>query len=115
MKSIVNRGRKFQEIRRELDENTAKENFLRDMFALRPGSEAWDRLSDEERNAVYASYKAINETPGMTPGVQMAPPEDATTVRVQDGKTLCRACAGERRIDRFRDGQRAPSLSGHSR
>jgi hypothetical protein len=50
--------------------------------------EAWDRLSEEERNAVYADYKAINETPGVSPGVQMEPPEAATTVRVQDGKTL---------------------------
>jgi hypothetical protein len=53
-----------------------------------PGSEEWERLSDEEKGAVYAAYKSINETPGMTPGVQMAPPETATTVQVQDGKTL---------------------------
>ena len=50
--------------------------------------EAWGRLSDEERNAIYADYRAINETPGVSPGVQMQPPEAATTVRVQDGKTL---------------------------
>ena len=48
----------------------------------------WARLSQEEQNAVYADYKTINETPGVTPGVQMQPPESATTVRVQDGKTL---------------------------
>ena len=48
----------------------------------------WARLSEEERNAVYAAYKAINETPGVSPGVHMQPPEMATTVRVQDGKTL---------------------------
>ena len=29
--------------------------------------------------------RRINETPGVTPGVQMQPPETATTVRVQDG------------------------------
>jgi hypothetical protein len=50
--------------------------------------EAWGRLSEEERNAIYADYRAINETPGVSPGVQMQPPEAATTVRVQDGKTL---------------------------
>ena len=48
----------------------------------------WGRLSEDEQNAVYADYKAINETPGVTSGVQMQPPETATTVRVQDGKTL---------------------------
>ena len=50
--------------------------------------ETWERLSDEERNGVYAAYKAINETPGVTPGVPMQPAEMATTVRVQDGRTL---------------------------
>jgi len=53
-----------------------------------PGTDEWNRLSKEEQGAVYASYKAVNETPGMTPGVRMADPETATTVRVEDGKTL---------------------------
>ena len=50
--------------------------------------EAWARLSEDEQNAVYADYQAINETPGVTPGLQMENPETATTVRVEDGKTL---------------------------
>jgi hypothetical protein len=54
-----------------------------------PGTDAWESLSQEEQGAVYAAYKAINETPGFTPGsVQMDSPETATTVRVQDGRTL---------------------------
>jgi hypothetical protein len=53
-----------------------------------PPSEEWDRLSDEEKAAVYADYKALNETPGVTPGMQMQPPETATTVRVKDRETL---------------------------
>jgi hypothetical protein len=54
-----------------------------------PGSEEWERLSEQEKGAVYADYKAINETPGVTPAEgQMQPPETATTVRVQDGRTL---------------------------
>jgi hypothetical protein len=53
-----------------------------------PPSDAWDRLSEDEKQAVYGAYKTINETPGVTPGVRMQPPEMATTVRVQDGKTL---------------------------
>ena len=49
----------------------------------------WGRLSEEEQQAVYADYQAINQTPGVTPaGAQLAPPETATTVRVQDGRTL---------------------------
>jgi hypothetical protein len=50
--------------------------------------EDWARLSAEEQNAIYADYQAINQTPGVTPGVQMQSPETATTVRVQDGQTL---------------------------
>jgi hypothetical protein len=54
-----------------------------------PGSDEWERLSDEEKGAVYGAYKAVNETPGVTPAsVQMQTPETATTVRVKDGKTL---------------------------
>ena len=53
-----------------------------------PGSDEWDRLSQDEQNAVYAAYKALNETPGVTPGQQMQGPDTATTVRVQDGRTL---------------------------
>ena len=50
--------------------------------------EEWGRLSEEEQNAVYAAYAAINETPGVSPGLQLQPAETATTVRVQDGQTL---------------------------
>ena len=50
--------------------------------------EEWARLSEDGQRAVYAAYQAINETPGVTSGLQMQPPETATTVRVQDGRTL---------------------------
>ena len=53
-----------------------------------PGSDAWERLSQDEQVAVYRAYQAINETPGVTSGLQLADPETATTVREQDGKTL---------------------------
>jgi hypothetical protein len=53
-----------------------------------PGSEEWESLSESEQGAVYAAYKAINETPGVTAGLRMQPPEMATTVRVADGRTL---------------------------
>jgi hypothetical protein len=50
--------------------------------------EAWATLSDDEQKAVFADYQAINQTPGVTPGVQMEDPGTATTVRVEDGRTL---------------------------
>jgi hypothetical protein len=50
--------------------------------------EAWARLSEDEQKAVFTDYQAINQTSGVTPGQQMGGPESATTVRVQDGRTL---------------------------
>ena len=50
--------------------------------------DAWATLSQDEQQQIYADYKAINETPGVTPGNGLQPPETATTVRVQDGKTI---------------------------
>ena len=50
--------------------------------------DGWATLSPEEQQRIPADYQAINQTPGVTPGVWMQPPELATTVRVQDGKTL---------------------------
>ena len=53
-----------------------------------PGTDEWNALSAEEQGAVYASYQEINQTPGVIAGVRMEGPETATTVRVQDGRTL---------------------------
>jgi hypothetical protein len=50
--------------------------------------DAWGRLSQAEQQAVFADYKALNETPGVTPGMALDEPETATTVRVEDGRTL---------------------------
>jgi hypothetical protein len=50
--------------------------------------EDWARLSEAEQNQVYADYQAINQIPGVTPGVGLAEPQTATTVRVADGQTL---------------------------
>lgn len=48
----------------------------------------WEQLSAEEQQRVYAGYGEVNATPGVTPGERLADPENATTVRVQNGKTL---------------------------
>jgi hypothetical protein len=53
-----------------------------------PGTDEWEALSTEQKQAVYGAYKAINETPGVSAGLRMESPETATTVRVEDGRTL---------------------------
>src|SRR2546430_15685544 len=53
-----------------------------------PALERQAALTEEEQKQVYADYQGINQTPGVTPGPPMGLPENATTVRVEGGKTL---------------------------
>jgi len=53
-----------------------------------PALERQVALPEDEQKKVYADYQAINQTPGVTPGLPMGLPENATTVRVEGGKTL---------------------------
>jgi len=53
-----------------------------------PDSQEWASMSDEDQKQVYADYEALNQIPGVTPGPPMGLPENATTVRVQNGRTL---------------------------
>src|SRR5262245_3737766 len=53
-----------------------------------PKSEEWKTFSDEEKRTIYTEYEALNKTHGLTPGLPLGLPQDATTVRVQNGKTL---------------------------
>jgi hypothetical protein len=48
----------------------------------------WESLSEDEQNAVSGEYYAIREAPGVSDGAQLQPPMTATTVRVEDGRTL---------------------------
>ena len=53
-----------------------------------PGSPDWEQLSEQQKGEVYSSYREVSETPGVSPGLQLERPENATTVRVSDGETL---------------------------
>ncbi len=52
------------------------------------GETQFDNLSADERAAVTGDYMAISEAPQVTGGAQLQPAATATTVRVQDGRTL---------------------------
>jgi hypothetical protein len=45
-------------------------------------------LTEEEQKQVYADYQGINQMPGVTTVPPMGLPENATTVRVEGGRTL---------------------------
>jgi hypothetical protein len=72
-----------------------KEEAMKYMLLIHQGDtptprspEEWARLSEDEQKAVYTAYQEINQTPGVTSGLQLEEPETATTVRVKDGETL---------------------------
>jgi hypothetical protein len=48
----------------------------------------WQQLSEQQQQAVTAEYFALSDAPGVTGGAQLQSPDTATTVRVQDGRTL---------------------------
>ena len=50
--------------------------------------ERWGALSEAEQEQIGTDYQALNQTPGVEPGPWMQPPDAATTVRVEDGRTL---------------------------
>ncbi len=50
-----------------------------------PGTPAWEAMSEDEQQAVYADYGALHQIEGLTPGLPLGLPEQATTVRVGDG------------------------------
>jgi hypothetical protein len=53
-----------------------------------PGSEQWEALSEEEQKQIRADYGTLLQTPGVTAGLPLGLPENATAVRVEGGKTL---------------------------
>ncbi len=48
----------------------------------------WDEIPREEQEAITAEYVALAQAPGVVGGDQLAPAATATTVRVQDARTL---------------------------
>jgi hypothetical protein len=53
-----------------------------------PGTPGWESVSEEERKAAYADYAALNKMENVTPGPPLGLPENATTVRVENGATV---------------------------
>ncbi len=52
-----------------------------------PGTPEWATLSDDQQQAIYADYAAINQTDGLTPGLPLGLARDARSVTVSDGAT----------------------------
>ena len=50
--------------------------------------EEYERMSDEERQSIQDEYDALLHERGVLGAEQLQPAESATTVRVEDGRTL---------------------------
>jgi hypothetical protein len=60
------------------------------VLALIYGEEGrWDSATEEQRNEMYARYRAFGEQAGekVLDGAELAPTRSATTVRIRDGET----------------------------
>lgn len=60
--------------------------YLLQIYPGAPGEP--ERLSEDEQSAVIDEYLAIRQSPEVIGGEQLQPVETATTVRVEDGRTL---------------------------
>ncbi len=61
------------------------------LLLIHSGGEAWaqyNSLGEQEQKEISAEYFAISDVPGVLSSGQLHPADTATTVRVQDGRTL---------------------------
>jgi hypothetical protein len=60
------------------------------MLLIQSGAagDAFEALSEEDQGAVFGEYMKLAEDPACVHSAQLEPPETATTVRVDDGRTL---------------------------
>ncbi|HEX4562943.1 MAG TPA: YciI family protein [Solirubrobacteraceae bacterium] len=56
------------------------------LIYTKPGT--WEALSEQEQGAAHVEYMALSDDSRCAAGAQLQPVETATTVRVQDGRTL---------------------------
>jgi hypothetical protein len=57
------------------------------LINLGPRARDFKSLSAHEQQAIAEGYQTLNQTPGVTVGLGLQPPETATTVRVDGGET----------------------------
>ena len=58
------------------------------VLLIHSNENGWKELSEDEQKAIYGEYMAVSEAKGVYGGAQLQPVSTATTVRVQDGRTL---------------------------
>jgi hypothetical protein len=75
-------------VRRREDNALNEEDDMKYALLIYSNDTEWDSLSEDEKNAIYGEYAAVSEAAGVYGGSELQPGSTATTVRVQDGRTL---------------------------
>jgi hypothetical protein len=77
-------------IRLQGDHTLDEEEAMQYMLLIHTGgdSDEFEKLSQDEQNAIFGEYMAVGQSPGVVGGNQLQPASTATTVRVEDGRTL---------------------------
>jgi hypothetical protein len=65
-----------------------KEATMQYVLLIYHGTSLTTPRPEDEQKRIYAEWAEVNKTPGFTGGLPLGLPENAITVRVQDGKTL---------------------------
>jgi hypothetical protein len=52
------------------------------------GPDQWEQFSGQDKAAIADEFKAVAQTPGVTPGLLLQQSEMATTVRMHDGEAV---------------------------
>ena len=58
------------------------------LINLGPEARNWQSLPEYDQKKIVEAWSAVNQTPGVTPGLQLQPPKTATTVRAHDGSVV---------------------------
>ncbi len=58
------------------------------MLLIYADGNGWNELSEDEQRAIHRDYMAVTDDPAVEGDNRLAPAATATTVRVQDGRTL---------------------------
>jgi hypothetical protein len=77
-------------VRRRGEKPAAEEDAVQYLLQIYSGGAIgeFERLSEDEQNAVLGEYLAIRQSPAVIGGEQLQPVETATTVRVENGQTF---------------------------
>jgi hypothetical protein len=65
-----------------------EEEAMKYVLLIHHGDSLTTERTEAEQKQIYAEWAAVNKTPGLSGGLPLTPAENATTVRVEDGKTL---------------------------